>query len=175
MKRKLFTFASALSLLLCIATAVLWVRSYFSADAVVFMRRGLLWEVRSERGTLWLDNEPERRASMEPRRVLVEAIKQAQRSPDRRVQPELYELLADHWIRSGQSAVPPSVGHSVRLRAVLLATLPLPVLRVAGATFESRRRRHRPSAGLCRHCGYDLRGTPDHCPECGATATKAAK
>jgi hypothetical protein len=32
--RRLFTVASALSLLLCVATAVLWVRSYRTADIV---------------------------------------------------------------------------------------------------------------------------------------------
>ena len=36
MRRKLFTLASALLLLLCIATAVLWVRSYRQVDVVSF-------------------------------------------------------------------------------------------------------------------------------------------
>jgi hypothetical protein len=45
---------------------------------------------------------------------------------------------------------------------VLVAT-PL-VIGAAAAKLGSRRRH---AAGLCRTCGYDLRATPERCPECG--------
>ena len=47
---------------------------------------------------------------------------------------------------------------------VTFVTILLPGLWLAGRY----RRRRRERSGHCAVCGYDLRATPERCPECGA-------
>ena len=44
------------------------------------------------------------------------------------------------------------------------------IVGVLGLIAWRARRRSPPTPGLCRSCGYDLRATPERCPECGAVA-----
>lgn len=57
----------------------------------------------------------------------------------------------------------------VRMWTVLAVASVLPCLWTADGVL--RRRRHRP--GTCPACGYDLRATPERCPECGRAVGRA--
>ena len=52
--------------------------------------------------------------------------------------------------------------------ALALATAVVPVLRILRRVLRRRLQRR----GLCPSCGYDLRASPERCPECGEVVRK---
>ena len=60
------------------------------------------------------------------------------------------------------------VGWAVAIIVVTVGTVGgiLDLRRSCRDAIDLRRRRQ----GLCTRCGYDLRGSPDRCPECGQLA-----
>jgi hypothetical protein len=73
--------------------------------------------------------------------------------------------FADEWF--GDMLV---VRFSVRWWHMAIFFALLPMTRLLNAVSGFVRRRHRAASGACTQCGYDLRATPNRCPECGTPA-----
>ncbi len=67
------------------------------------------------------------------------------------------QLMFKPWLRFVELILPYWL-------VLLLTLVPFPWLR------RRTRRAHRASEGRCLRCGYDLRASPQRCPECGAVA-----
>jgi uncharacterized protein (TIGR03382 family) len=169
-RRRLLNLLAGLSLLLCVAMAVFFVRGFVTTDLIGWVpvradggryalwlcsgRGGLGFTVSSfppgvitDRGRRWLKDDP--------------------------------QYGGTNWAQQGRGAVgfyvvPKS---AVGGAWVVGACAPAPVVMAAAllpALYAIRRRRRPERPGLCPACGYDLRATPGRCPECGTTATASA-
>lgn len=175
-----------ISLLLCAATLALWGWSYHRADHVA----AGYWGYRPHRGyPMYFDAWGVKGFNTRGRWMVLGQLHACVAGPGRRETvprekgrkvnltiADPGEITAIEQDLSGASGAWASLGfrymskrnvwafampHSAA--AGILAVLPaLGVIRL-------RRRRRDQRAGLCRHCGYDLRATPLRCPECGMT------
>ena len=174
MKRHRPNVLRMLSLLLCAAVAALWVRSYGSIDGLCVESDRCFHEAYTWRGGLWYGTLTGSASGTPP---LPSSIKRIDYGD-----PQLKLLCEDirrgwiGWVGFGAtSATSGTTSTRVRLYVVPLwlpgvALAFPPVLGLLG------RRRHtrQNSRGLCRSCGYDVRATPDRCPECEADVATAA-
>jgi hypothetical protein len=172
--RILLNALTVLSLLLFVATVVLWVRGYFywrfegvtfNSGATVEARQfhycvlsrpfGLsishhrLWTASLRPGWLPFSTRaaPGNRAQYDEwyranggQGIAGVWLIAGVPSGDRRI----YEIMLPHWVV-----------------ALITATMPALWLR------KHLKERGRTDPGHCRSCGYDLRATPERCPECG--------
>lgn len=161
MRRWLLIFGAVLSLLLGAATVVLWVRSYFVADAF-----GWSWETGAVQagaasGRLRLSEL----VLLDGWRYAPPHFAHTHYPPS--ADPPSTRLPARWWnvgfgfehrLLAGQYE---SRVVLLPLWMVVLATMALPTL------WFKRRRGATSGTVVCRKCGYDLRASHNRCPECG--------
>jgi hypothetical protein len=179
-RRRLLTFFSAVSLLLCAAVVALWVRSYRVGEAVYREAPSFRLAILSSKGqcSAFRTTYPESPANGPPRWRYSNVgmwSDVARRPAWYRADPSVrsYGPIAGFGLFE-KPAGPMSMGAGTR--EVFFPHWFLALLTAAGpATWwhlAQRRLRSR-SLALCPSCGYDLRATPDRCPECGTTKATA--
>jgi hypothetical protein len=181
MRRSLINLAAAMSLLLCVAACVLWVRSHGLTDQLVWRRADGQRSIASYRGrvvlSLWMTTT---RAVFSPPDGYELHHSREKSSPANfsavHVSVDRGSTYCD-WKGGGLEwyLYRPLANNYLIVRAVaphwFLATTTaiLPLVcsgrKVRAHVRDGRRER----LGLCRTCGYDLRVTPKdgRCPECG--------
>ena len=170
MKRWAFNLLAAASLALAVLTAGLWVRSYWVGESI-----GYHAYPRSDPLRLWFIG-----AGTPKGDVLLFWNRNSHLGGPQgwryvRHPPAGYRRGGPppHWqfgpVRGWADAY--FDGIAVRCWAlVLLFSLAPATWLLRGLLLRRRRRK----LGLCRHCGYDLRASPQRCPECGRENAPAA-
>ena len=178
-KRYLFNVVAGLSLLLCVAIAGLWVRSYCVLDGLQWNSQHRAYVLNSSRGLLLLVVDVNQ--SSIPggfRNWFAPGMTYGTGSPydlpaylaDTMANAEPMPLYCYYWhgfgfYRFDRLLGVPETDIVLPLWVLLGLLLVLPVFRLIAHAGKSKRSGF--NQGLCEKCGYDVRATPGKCPECG--------
>lgn len=169
MRRKLLNLATAVSALLLATTLAAWAWSHTAAHTL--LRK--TWDPVERRATIGGLQFAEGCVSLKHRYYVVDdpleaaalasrATGKIEHAPSRRrtdLLPPWYYAAEEFPGGKGELEI------RMPLWPIALVTAILPA--VWARRYMRRPRLNRP--GCCRTCGYDLRGSPERCPECGAT------
>jgi hypothetical protein len=190
-RRKLFTLATAGSLLLCVAMVALWIRSYGVNDVISWGNRSGKFRIaisccRGDMRLDWLRLADDQGDTVGPPGLFHFTVPPGFNNLTVSMDP-----LPHYWVLR-RTADRDYTGHpgftfsgcgfavsretffssGARMYDGWLLGVPVPAVLAAAAilpvAWGTRRYRKRSAAGHCATCGYDLRATPDRCPECGA-------
>ena len=154
--RRLSTGVWVALLVVCVATPAVWVRSYFIHDALDWSTGHGRAGVFSAHGRLGIGH------------VIVSAtwLPRVPRGLQFRAKPVGVSELKPGW--SSWTGLQATYINQANFTASDVR-IPYWMLLTTGfvALMWLRRRLRLPPAGCCLGCGYDLRATPDRCPECG--------
>ena len=201
MTRHLLNLLTALSLLLCVAACVLWVRSYFVGDVLHLPPGGVVDTTASapmQGGPLTWRRQYSVHSGAGRFQVVRRELQDPSASPPGRVVLPPRDAVTDLASTGGGDVSYRGVGFGYFRRdkrpysrppvsgwywGFVVVSVPywaaaLPAAFLPAAWLWSflrrRRRRLRERARRCPSCGYDLRATPGRCPECGAAAPETA-
>jgi hypothetical protein len=184
-RRWLFNGCAVLSPLLCLAMIGMWTRSQYYSDRIDWggawpktpVPFGTVqWSVMSDSGILCIQHVYSATAKTVVVRgysrkiTLVSGIAGSEHISD-----WFSSFLGIvFWVR--RSAVSPGF-YTATIRQVAVPWWFVSALSAMAALALIRltivqRRRSRFGRGICQSCGYDLRATPDRCPECGTVPPK---
>jgi hypothetical protein len=169
LRRNIFDALTALSLLLCMATAGLWVRSFWRSLQVEYTNDWRIIELSISRGELNWDVWTAKNSA------LPSDLKGWRYYWGRPTKLEKGPFRGAWWWSAGFSHFSHDLPRyhfesvAMPLWGIMLLTILAPLQWTIAHAIMRKGRRH----GFCAVCVYDLRATPDRCSECGAIPDKA--